>query len=114
MTNQTLLRQVAAQGAIISDRTQLERFDWLSSALSIFISEGIDAVRITRLAENLGVTRGSFYWHFSNRNDLIDSLVEYWKNKNTPAILNSIDDPSSLDDGILSFALAVLVSSVQS
>jgi AcrR family transcriptional regulator len=103
MTNQTLLRQVAEQGAVTSDRIQLERFDWLSSALSIFVSEGIDAVRITRLAETLKVTRGSFYWHFSNRDDLIDTLVQYWKNKNTPAILDSIENPESLDDGILSF-----------
>ena len=102
MTNQTLLRQVAEQGALTSDRTQLERFDWLSTALDIFVSEGIDAVRITRLAETLKVTRGSFYWHFSNRDDLIDTLVEYWKNKNTPAILGCVETPETLDDGILS------------
>jgi AcrR family transcriptional regulator len=103
MTDNSLLRAVAERGTPALERNQLQRFDWLQQALEIFVKEGIDAIRITRLANDLGVTRGSFYWHFRNREDLIDSLVAYWKDKNTAAITASVAQASSLVDGILGF-----------
>ncbi len=103
MPDSKLLRAVAERGAPAPERNQLQRFDWLRTALDIFVAEGIDAVRITRLAADLGVTRGSFYWHFRNREDLINSLVSYWKDKNTAAITASMAQATSLADGIFRF-----------
>lgn len=103
MSDTSLLRAVAAEGAPAQDRKQLQRFDWLQQALEIFVAEGIDAVRITRLADDLGVTRGSFYWHFANRDDLIEALVRFWQDKNTDAIERSVAAVDSLADGILNF-----------
>ena len=103
MPDTKLLRAVAERGAPVHERNQLQRFDWLSTALDIFVAEGIDAVRITRLAGDLGVTRGSFYWHFQNREDLINSPVSYWKDKNTAAITESMAAAKSLADGIFRF-----------
>lgn len=103
MSDTRLLRAVAAQGAPSQDRKQLQRFDWLRRALEIFVDEGIDAVRITRLADDLGVTRGSFYWHFENRGDLIDALVRFWQDKNTPAIRRMVEEAESLADGIFRY-----------
>ena len=103
MSDTSLLRAVAERGTTTPERSQLQRFDWLQTALEIFVAEGIDAVRITRLANDLGVTRGSFYWHFQNREDLLHSLVSYWKDKNTAAITDSIAQAPSLVDGILRF-----------
>ena len=103
MSDTSLLRAVAAERAPAQERKQLQRFDWLQQALEIFVAEGIDALRITRLADDLGVTRGSFYWHFANRNDLIEALVRFWQDKNTAAIERSVAGAESLADGILSF-----------
>lgn len=103
MPDNQLLKAVAERGATVHERNQLQRIDWLRTALDIFVAEGIDAVRITRLASDLGVTRGSFYWHFQNREDLINSLVSYWKDKNTAAITESMSQASSLADGIFRF-----------
>lgn len=103
MTDKSLLRLVAERGQNGTERKQLQRFDWLLKALAIFIEEGIDAVRITRLANELNVTRGSFYWHFSNREDLIEALVDYWKSRNTHAIVDSVASAKSLSDGIFRF-----------
>ena len=103
MSDTTRLRAVAAQGAPAQDRKQLQRFDWLQRALEIFVAEGIDAVRITRLADDLGVTRGSFYWHFANRGDLIDALVRFWQDKNTAAIEQLVVQARSLADGIFRY-----------
>jgi AcrR family transcriptional regulator len=103
MDNQTRLRAVADKGIEPVERNQLKRFDWLLAALELFVAEGIDAVRITRLADELGVTRGSFYWHFSNRDDLIESLVAYWRDKNTSVIVEAVNSATSLSDGIFNF-----------
>ncbi|MCP4765703.1 MAG: TetR/AcrR family transcriptional regulator [Gammaproteobacteria bacterium] len=103
MSDTSLLRAVAERGVTSPERNQLQRFDWLLKALEIFVEEGIDSIRITRLANELGVTRGSFYWHFQNREDLIDSLVSFWKDKNTAAITDSVAQASSLADGIFRF-----------
>jgi len=103
MPDTGLLRAVAERGTSNPQRSQLQRFDWLLKALDIFVAEGIDAVRITRLARDLGVTRGSFYWHFRNREDLIDTLVSYWKDKNTEAITESVSHAGDLADGIFRF-----------
>jgi AcrR family transcriptional regulator len=103
MSDTSLLKAVAERGVVSAGRNQLQRFDWLRMALEVFVEEGIDSIRITRLADELGVTRGSFYWHFQNREDLIDSLVSFWKDKNTAAITESVTRASSLADGILRF-----------
>jgi AcrR family transcriptional regulator len=103
MDNQTRLRTVADKGLEPVERNQLQRFDWLLAALELFITEGIDAVRITRLANEMGVTRGSFYWHFTNRGDLIENLVTYWRDKNTSVIVEAVNSASSLSDGIFNF-----------
>lgn len=103
MPDTQLLKTVAARGAPSPERKPLQRFDWLQRALDLFVAEGIDAVRITRLADDLGVTRGSFYWHFENRDDLIAALVSYWRQKSTAAIVESVRHAQSLEQGI--FAL---------
>lgn len=103
MTDKALLQQVAVRSQSGGQRDPLGRFDWLLAALEVFVTEGIDEVRITRLADNLGVTRGSFYWHFDNRDELIDALVDYWRAKNTPAIVNAVSNVKSLSEGIFGF-----------
>ncbi|MCP4301814.1 MAG: TetR/AcrR family transcriptional regulator [Gammaproteobacteria bacterium] len=103
MSDASLLQEIAKRGISNPERKQLQRIDWLLRALEIFVAEGIDAVRITRLAQELGVTRGSFYWHFENREDLIDALVSYWKDKNTRAITESVANASNLAEGIFRF-----------
>ena len=69
------------------DRT-LGRGDWVAAALQTLIEEGVDSVKVFRLADRLGVTRGSFYWHFTSRDELLAMLLEAWEAKNTQAILN--------------------------
>lgn len=103
MADTALLKVVAERGNTDTERKVLQRFDWLLQALEIFINEGIEAVRVTRLADELGVTRGGFYWHFSNREDLIGTLVDYWKDRNTTAVVESVNQAKSLSEGIFSF-----------
>lgn len=102
MDDQDLIERAAAvgQGSEVG-QARLGRGDWLIAGLRILIDEGIDAVRITRLADDLGVTRGSFYWHFRDRDDLLNGLIEFWSQKNTAAVREAVAGAPSLTDGIL-------------
>ena len=62
-----------------SVRTQLGRAEWVSGATELMARLGIDGVRVEVLAKTLGVTKGSFYWHFKDRKDLLDGLLETWR-----------------------------------
>ena len=55
---------------------QLSRDDWIVAALRVLVEEGIEAVQIAKLARDLNVTRGSYYWHFKERKDLLAALLE--------------------------------------
>ncbi|MEM9060722.1 MAG: helix-turn-helix domain-containing protein [Pseudomonadota bacterium] len=52
------------------------RSTWLDAAERFLVESGPDAVTVSALSRNLGLTRGAFYWHFKNREDLIADLVE--------------------------------------
>ena len=69
----------------IQNGRQLTRDDWLRGALETMRSAGVDGVKVAPLAEKLGVTTGSFYWHFKNRRELLDLLLDYWERTMTDA-----------------------------
>lgn len=54
------------------------REDWVAAAWQTLGEVGVDGVRVEALARSLGVTKGSFYWHFKNRQELIDALFDRW------------------------------------
>ncbi len=54
------------------------RDDWVDAAWQTLGEAGVEGVRVEALARKLGVTKGSFYWHFRNRQDLIDALFDRW------------------------------------
>jgi len=75
---------------------RLGRVDWMNAALEVIAEDGLRAVAVEPLAKRLEVTKGSFYWHFKNREDLLLSTLEYWEERWTDrglARLAEIDDP---------------------
>jgi AcrR family transcriptional regulator len=57
----------------------LQREDWLRAAIAAFARGGVDAVRVEVIANALGVTKGSFYWHFRDRPALLDAILAEWE-----------------------------------
>src|SRR3546814_17293337 len=55
---------------------------WLASAYDALIEAGVDAVRIQSLAKKLKLSRTSFYWFFTDRNELLTPLPTSWADKN--------------------------------
>lgn len=54
------------------------RDDWLKLGLDMLVQHGHEALRVAPLASALGVTKGSFYWHFVNVGEFHDALLEHW------------------------------------
>jgi AcrR family transcriptional regulator len=57
----------------------LQPDDWIRAAFARLAAEGIEAVRIELLARDLGVSKGSFYWHFQDREELLAKMFERWE-----------------------------------
>ncbi len=86
----------------------LSRDDWAQAALSALAEEGLAAVAIDPLARRLGATKGSFYWHFTNRDDLIAAVLELWEGRDTTdviAALDALDDPRARLTALVRLAL---------
>jgi AcrR family transcriptional regulator len=58
---------------------RLSPADWERAALEAIAAKGLGAVAVEPLARTLGVTKGSFYAHFSTRDDLIDAALASWE-----------------------------------
>jgi AcrR family transcriptional regulator len=69
----------------------LNRQDWIRAALDALAERGVAGVAVDRLAKTLGATRGSFYWHFSHRTELIEAALEQWEHENTTALIPAAD-----------------------
>ena len=60
-------------------RAQLDRSGWIDGAIEALADEGLSGMRVEALAKRFGVTKGSFYWHFRDRQDLFDAMLQTWK-----------------------------------
>ena len=70
--------------------TRVSRDDWVRCGLAVLADDGIEAVRVEPLAARLGVTKGSFYWHFSDRAALHTAMLEAWRQRSTRDIVTRI------------------------
>jgi AcrR family transcriptional regulator len=75
-------------------RTRLSRQDWVDAALEAIAEGGLAAVAVVPLAERLGATKGSFYWHFPSREALIEAALAAWEQTTTSAVIAEIDTAS--------------------
>jgi AcrR family transcriptional regulator len=79
---------MADQGA--SGQRRLTRDDWISAALSAIADGGLAAVGVEPLAARLGATKGSFYWHFENRDALLEAAIGHWEKETTTDVVAEI------------------------
>lgn len=84
---------------------------WVDAAFEALASGGIDAVRVDPLAKRLGVTRGSFYWHFKDRAALHTAMLKEWRKQSSYQIGSRIESRTSAPDERLRQTLALPKSS---
>jgi len=74
--------------------------DWVRAATQVLVDHGIDHVRVDVLAGELNVTRGSFYWHFRDREDLLRRVLQAWREVSTVQLTQRLEvarsDPREL------------------
>lgn len=73
-------------------RQNLSAEHWAEAALDAMAAGGLDAVAVEPLARRLGVTKGSFYWHFANRNALLDAALQLWEKRETEDAIAGVED----------------------
>lgn len=77
---------VAAKPRAGGRAKRLSHEEWVDAAIDLIASEGIEALRLDVLADRLKVTKGSFYWHFADRDALLAAIVETWRQRMTSEI----------------------------
>ena len=93
-------------------KPRLDRETWLQQALDI-LAENPEHLRIDEIAERLGVSKGSFYWHFENRSDFIQAMAEYWRDKFTSDVRNEISQAdNSAEDRLRTILKETLIDKI--
>ena len=77
---------------------------WLDAALQALASGGVDKVRVESLAKNLGVTKGSFYWHFKDREQFLDELLSFWAEQSTQTVIANPNYPTDSKERVRAVA----------
>jgi len=80
-------------------RKRVSKSEWLAQALEVLSNEGVQGIRVERLARDLKVAKSGFYWHFRDRRDLLRQVLEYWAYEFTEVVIQYQDllnsDPES-------------------
>lgn len=71
--------------------TRTPRSSWIDAGLRALAAGGPDAVRVELLAQELGVTRGGFYWYFEGRRAFLDEMLDTWERKSTDEALERVE-----------------------
>ena len=74
-----------------AERPRLNAQAWEEAALDLIAEQGVAAVAVEPLARRLGVTKGSFYWHFASRDALLDAALRRWESADTEGLMRQID-----------------------
>lgn len=88
------MRAIASRATQSSSR--LSATAWEDAALEAIAGLGLAGVAIEPLAKKLGVTKGSFYWHFADREALVHAALKRWERRSTEDViawLEAIEDP---------------------
>jgi AcrR family transcriptional regulator len=71
--------------------TRTPRGSWIDAGLRALAAGGPDAVRIELLAQELGVTRGGFYWYFEGRKAFLEEMLDTWEHRSTDETLERVE-----------------------
>jgi len=77
-------------------RPSLDREAWIDFALQVLPEEGVEGLRIEVLARRLHVTKGSFYWHFKDRQALLNALITHWRDERIREVETQASIPADM------------------
>jgi AcrR family transcriptional regulator len=86
---------------------QLSAQDWLDRGLKVLAARGVSALKAEPLAKEMGVSRGSFYWHFADIGAFQAAILKHWREVAAEAIIANVEAAAGNED-----PLAVLLRQV--
>ena len=89
--------------AIQNKRVTLSAADWEQEALEMIAERGVSALAVEPLARRMGITKGSFYWHFSGREALLEQALQLWEEHDQRNLTTSLGDISDPRERLISF-----------
>ena len=79
---------------------QLSAKDWLDQGLKTLAGQGFTALKAEPLAKAMGVSRGSFYWHFADIGAFHAAILTHWREVAAEAIIANIEAAAKQDDSL--------------
>jgi AcrR family transcriptional regulator len=73
------------------ERSRLSRDDWALAALDALSRDGTSGIAVEPLAARLGATKGSFYWHFASRDELVAAALGHWEARSTTTVIDRVE-----------------------
>jgi AcrR family transcriptional regulator len=67
------------------------RNSWIAAGLRALATGGPDSVRVESLAKAMGVTKGGFYWHFADRDELLAEMLDTWERRSTDEVIERVE-----------------------
>jgi len=86
-----------------SERVTLSAEDWAREALELIAEQGVQALAVEPLARRMGITKGSFYWHFSSREALLQRALTRWEEHDSRNLNNALGEINNPRDRLVSF-----------
>jgi AcrR family transcriptional regulator len=93
----------SAKPAKKNERVTLSADDWAREALELIAEAGVQSMAIEPLARRMGITKGSFYWHFSSREELLERALGRWEEHDSRNLNNSLGEIDHPRDRLVSF-----------
>ncbi len=85
------------------ERVTLSAADWEREALAFVAEHGVQALAVEPLARRMGVTKGSFYWHFTGREALLENALRRWEDHDSRNLNRSLGEIDHPRDRLVSF-----------
>jgi len=93
---------------LMAQKTRLSRDRWIEAALDALADGGLAAIAVEPLAARLGVTKGSFYWHFHDRDALLAAALDEWEQTGTEGLIKRLDEIADPRERLAEWARRVL------
>lgn len=90
--------------------SRLTRDDWIDAAVDVLLHAGPDGVAVQPLGRRLGATKGSFYWHFSSRDELLRAALEQWERAAADDLIAAVEARSDEPDAKAGALLGAITS----
>ena len=88
-----------------AEKTTLTAADWEQAALDLIAEKGLSGLGVEPLARRLGITKGSFYWHFPKRDQLLEQALARWERQDTESLARSLDSKMPAAERLAEFIL---------